>query len=104
MHKGAHLLKQYIKHCPHCQQNWTHHHLPYGILQLILSPTVLYHTIILEFMLGLPHLPNSNNCVLTITDKYTKQISLVSDKTTCTAMYWAKALLKFLMSADWASQ
>ena len=101
MHKGAHLLKQYIRHCPHCQHNQTHHHLSYRMLQLILSPAVPYHTIILDFVLGLLCLPNSNNCVLTIIDKYTKQISLIPGKTTWAAMDWVKALLRFLMLADW---
>ena len=50
---------------------------------------------------GLPRLPNGNDCVLTVTNKYTKQIRLIPGKTTWTVMDWARALLKFLMSADW---
>lgn len=101
VHKGARLLRQYIKHCPHCQQNQTRHHLPYGTLQPILSPAVPYHTITLDFVLGLPRLPNGNDCVLTVTDKYTKQIGLIPGKTTYTAMDWGKCLLVFWMTTDW---
>ena len=86
VYKGTHLLQQYIQHCPHCQRNCTCHHLPYRILQPILSPAVPYHTIILDFILGLPCLANSNNCVLTITNKYTKQIGLIPEKMTWSAI------------------
>lgn len=48
------------------------------LLQSILSPAVPYYTVTLDFVLGLPRLPNGNNCVLTVTDKYTKQIGLIS--------------------------
>ena len=71
------------------------------MLQPILSPAVLYHTITLDFILGLPCLVNGNDCVLTITNKYTKQIGLIPGKMTWSAMDWAKALLKFFMSVDW---
>ena len=101
MHKDAHLLKQYIKHYPHCQCNQMCHHLLYRTLQPILSPAVLYYIIILDFVLGLLRLPNSNDCVLIVIDKYTKQISLIPGKMTWMAMDWAKALLKFLILADW---
>ena len=71
------------------------------MLQPILSPAVLYHTITLDFILGLPHLANSNDCVLTITDKYTKQIRLIPGKMTWSVMDWVKVLLKFFISTDW---
>ena len=56
------------------------------MLQPILSPVVLYHTVTLNFILGLPYLANGNDCVLTVTDKYTKQIGLIPGKTTWSAM------------------
>ena len=93
VHKGSGLLKQYIKHCPHCQRNHTRRHLPYGTLQPILSPAVPYHTVTLDFVLGLPRLPNGNDCVLIVTDEYTKQVGLASGRTTSTARDWAERLL-----------
>ena len=61
----------------------TKNHLVYQVPKnIILSPAVPYHTITLDFILELLHLANGNNCVLTITDKYTKQIRLIPGKTT----------------------
>lgn len=39
--------------------------------------------------------------MLTVIDKYTKQIRLITRKTTFSALDWAKHLLVFWMTADW---
>ena len=79
------LLKQlhnFIRHCSQCQLNQTPQHTPYESMQLILSPPQPFHTITLNFILGLPTLIESFNTVMPVTDKFSKAVMFVPDKTT----------------------
>lgn len=94
-------LKDYIKHCPTCGTNQTRRHKPFGALQPIMSPSVPFHTITMDFVLALPLTKEGFDCILTITDKYSKRISLIPGKQTWGAKEWAEALLMRLDIADW---
>ena len=76
-------------------------HSPYGSLQPIQSPKVPFHTITIDFILALPKTKGGFDCVMSVTCKYSKQITLIPGKTTWSAKQWAEALLERLWVADW---
>ena len=75
-------LHEFIRHCPHCQLNQTLRHRPYGSLQPILSPARPFHTITIDFTLGLPTSTEGFDCILSITDKFSKAVTFIPGKTT----------------------
>lgn len=101
VHHGSCLLKKYIQHCPECQQNGVRCHLPYSTLQPIVTPAVPFDTITIDFILGLPKLPNGHDCAMSATCKYSKALALLAGKETDTASDWALWFVHFLMTADW---
>ena len=47
-------LRDYLRHCPRCHAYQTIRHATYGSLQPILTPPIPFHTITIDFILGLP--------------------------------------------------
>ena len=94
-------LRKYLKHCPACQINQTRRHKPYGKLQPILSPPISFHTITLDFVLALPKSKSGLDCLKSVTDKFSKRVTIIPGKSNWTAMEWAEALLHRLDIADW---
>ena len=96
-------LRAYIKHCPECQLLQTRRHKPWGSLQPINTIEIPGYAITLDFILGLPtsaH-PEAFDCVMSVTDKFTKRITLIPGQATYSAGKWAIKLLDRLDIADW---
>ena len=95
-------LHEYLRHYPRCRLNQTPRHRPYGTLQPILTPAEPYYTVTIDFILALPQsTPDKYDCLLTVTDKFTKRIALIPGRGTYKAKDWALSLLNRLMTADW---
>ncbi len=94
-------LRQYIKHCSQCLAIQTRRHKLYENLQSIHSYFVSFHTIIMNFVLELFKIKKETNCVLSITDKFTKRIMLISKKFTYTTKNWAIQLLEKSQRRNW---
>ena len=95
-------LHEYLRHCPRCRLNQTPRHRPYGTLQPILTLAEPYYTVTIDFILALPlSTPDKYNCLLTVTDKFTKKIALIPGQETYKAKDWALSPLNRLMIADW---
>ena len=94
-------LKEYLKNCPQCLINQTRRHRPYGKLQPILSPPIPFHTFTIDFILALPKSQTGLNCMKSVTDKFSKRVTMIPGKITYSAMDWAEALLHRLDIADW---
>lgn len=92
-------LKRYILHCPQCQLNQTKRHLTYGSLNPVLTPALIFHTVTIDFILALPLLKTGFNTMMTVTDKFSKKVTMVPGKDTWGSAEWASALL--LALADW---
>ena len=75
-------LHSYIQHCLQCLVLQTRRYKPYGSLQPIYLPAVLYHIITLDFILALPMSDKGYDTILLLTNKYTKKISLPPGKAT----------------------
>ncbi len=91
-------LKNYILHCRPCQLNQTKRHAVYGQLKPITASAIPFHTVTMNFIVAMPE---TNGCdpLLTVTDKFSKRVSLIPGKTTFTAPEWAQAYLNG--TTDW---
>ena len=94
----ARRLKKYIEHCQVCQVFQTKRHRPYGELKPLQNPGIPFHTITIDFILGLPT-DGVFNCALTVTDKFSKAVTILPGKDSDSAEDWAKILLTGL--SDW---
>lgn len=75
-------LRNYIHYCSDCliMQIWRHK--SWEDLQSIDSSSVSFHTITLNFILTLSETSQDLDCILFVTDKFSKRITLLSKKTT----------------------
>ena len=95
-------LRTYIDHCPECELNQTKRHKPYGSMVPIDRPAIPFHTIAMDFIVALPITTKDGlDCLLTITDKFSKRVLLVPGKTTYTASEWADLVLAALCQYGW---
>ncbi len=76
----VHYLRQYIEYCSNCLLNQTKRHKLYDVLNLISSSKLLFHIIIMNFVLALSRSDLENHDImLTITNKFFKEKLLISD-------------------------
>ena len=101
IHRLNKKLNDFLKHCPECLIMQTKRHAPYGALQPIQSPPTPFHTLTMDFILGLPKTKEGENCLMSVTDKFTKRVTLIPGKDTWTETEWARHLLERLQLADW---
>ena len=55
----------------------------------------------MDFIVELPKTLNGNNTLLTITNKFTKRVTLLARQDTDTAEDWAGRIIDHLQEADW---
>jgi hypothetical protein len=67
----------------------------------MLAPPIPYHTVTIDFILGLPTSREGFDACLAIVDKFSKQLMLEAGRTTYTAQEWGERLLRRLYSALW---
>lgn len=84
-------LKAYIRACPACKVAKGKDHQS-GALHPLELPVKPFETIAMDFVVALP-LSDGFDSILTITDKFTKVVSLIPCKTTDTAMSVARRWL-----------
>jgi hypothetical protein len=97
-------LRSYIRNCSQCLQIQIRRHRSWENLQLIHSLSVLFYTITMNFVLELSKIKEEINCVLSMIDKFTKRVMLISEKFTYTAEDWAVILLEESQRRDWYSE
>ena len=95
-------IRTYLQHCPECLVYQTRRHQPHGSMQPIDMPPVPFHTLILDFVLALPRSSEGIDTILSVTDKFSKRVTLISDKVAYINMDWAALLLERLLLADMA--
>jgi len=96
-------LHKYLQHCLQCQLNQTPHHKPYEALQPILSLLRPFHTLTIDFILALSVIkaPETYETIMSVTDKFSKTVTLISERNTMTAEDWAICLLNRLALLNW---
>lgn len=94
-------LHEYLRHCPHCQLHQTPRHAPYGSLQPIFSPNRPFHTMTIDFILALPKTAAGEDCCMSVTDKFSKAITLIAGSIKWSGPQWAYRLLRRLLLLNW---
>lgn len=94
-------LREYLKHCPQCQLYQTPRHLPHGALQPIITPPAPFHTLTIDFILALPTSKKGYEVIMSVTDKFSRKITLIPGKSTFAAADWAHRFLRRLQKIDW---
>ena len=94
-------IKAYIKHCLKCNLNQTRRHKSYESLQSILTSSVSFHSIAIDFILALFISSVDMNAIMSVTCKFSKRVTAISEKFIWTVSEWADALLQKLDIADW---
>jgi hypothetical protein len=94
-------LRAYIKNCSQCLQIQIRRHKSWENLQLIHSASVFFHIITMNFVLNLSKIKEKIDCVLSMIDKFTKRVMLISEKFTYTIENWAIQLLKESQRRNW---
>ncbi len=94
-------FRQYIRHCSQCLIIQIKRHRSWKNLQLIYSSSISFHTITMNFVLSLSKIKEKVNCVLSMIDKFTKSVMLISRKSTYTIENWTVQLLKKSQRRDW---
>ena len=97
----AKQLREYIRHCPDCQLRQTPRHQTHGSLQPLLFPPRPFHTISIDFILALPISEEGHDCALSVTDKFSKAITLIPGKIAWGGKIWAEMLLDRLCLMLW---
>lgn len=73
-------LREYLRHCPDCQVFQTRRHKSYETLQPVLSSSVSFHTITIDFILTLSCTDESFDFVMSVICKFSKRVILILDK------------------------
>ena len=94
-------LRVFIRHCSECLVLQIRRHSLYENLQLIDSSSLSFHIITLDFIFALSLTREEWDTIMSIIDKFTKRIILISRKKTFNAKNWALLLLKRLNTVDW---
>ncbi|KAH6603966.1 hypothetical protein Trco_007412 [Trichoderma cornu-damae] len=108
----AKTVKEYIAHCPQCLTNRTDTQKPIGELQPIQSQAQPYHTVAMDFIVGLPpeaprsfwklpDCPHDFDAMMTTTCKWSRKSILIPGSTRYTAKQWAAVYLRALLLYDW---
>jgi hypothetical protein len=98
----AHYLRQYIDYCSQCLLNQTKRHRSYEALISISSSKISFHIITMNFVLTLSQSRQEKfDTLLTITNKFSKDKLLISERNTWKAQDWAVSLWKYLQLCNW---
>lgn len=95
------LFQAFIRHCLQCLAFQTRRYAPYGSFQLIESPPVPFFILTLDFVLTLSLSKKKYNAIISVTCKFSKQVTLIEGADTWLAEQWAHAFLNRLDLIDW---
>ena len=91
-------LRTYIDHCFQCQLNQTKRHKIYEKLMLIISSTISFHTMTMNFIMTIS---NDFDTLLIIICKFSKRLIIIAEKSTYFAKNWAIKVMNRLLTVDW---
>ncbi len=95
-------LHEYIQHCSQCQLSQMLHHKSYDVLQSIITSLCSFHTLTIDFILALSLSKSDKyNTIMSVTDKFSKAITLISDQDIIMTEDWAITLLNHLALLNW---
>ena len=100
VHSMIKHFKVYIVHCSECQINQIKRHSIYDEFTFIISSTIFFHTIVMNFIVKLSF-NRDMNVLLTITCKFSKKILLISNHDIWIATNWTNVVIVVLIEHDW---
>ena len=80
INKTSCQLQVYINKCSDCDKNQIHYHKFYNDFQSILSLSISFHTLTINFIFTLLVFEENYNVMLIITNKFIKNIQLILKK------------------------
>ena len=100
MPKMKKTVIEYVTTCSTCQLFKSFRQLSYEQLQLIFFSKKFLFELSLDFIVALSMTFNENNAILTMTDRFSKYVKLISDKKTLSTEKWKTFYWKFIFK-DW---
>ena len=94
-------LKRFLKNCAKCNVNRTRRHKSFESLQSILSSSISFHILTIDFVLVLSKSNIDLNVFMSIICKFNKRIIAISEKNTWKAFDWTTVMLERLNLANW---
>lgn len=95
-------LRRYIAYCLDCQVFQTTRYLLYSSLNPLLTPSIPFYIVAIDFIIELPEVgPEKFNILLIIIDKFTKKVALEPGKITWIAVDWVNIVIIALFKRDW---
>jgi len=79
-------IQKYVSSCDQCQRNKSSNSKPHGLLMPLPIAQHPFHTVSMDFLLGLPRTTRGNDQILTIVDKFTKFVHFIPLPVTATAV------------------
>jgi hypothetical protein len=76
-----HYVKDYVKRCEACQRNKSSNQKPAGLLQPLPIPKRPWDSVSMDFVTGLPEMPNGHDAIIVFVDRLTKMVHLVATTT-----------------------
>ena len=102
IHDLFRFLRDYLNHYFKCQTYQTRRHKSYEFLQSILTSTIFFHIITIDFILTLSiSLKNFFDCAMSCSCKHFKRIILILNQMTWIVVQWKHVLLNHLNLIDW---
>ena len=84
------VIQTYIDSCPACQLSKPFRQKPYGQLQPVERPEQPLEEVSIDFVVGLPITADGNNCLMTVTDKFSKFVRIIPSNENDPAEVWAQ--------------
>lgn len=78
-------IMNHCKNCLECQKHKSSNKRPFGLLNPLEIPDTRWHTVTMDFIMGLPCSTYGNNAILVFVDKLTKYVHLVPTNKHCPA-------------------
>lgn len=92
--RKAHLVTQYVRHCPRCLQDRPSRRPPLGALQSYGQPDEPWRDVSVDFIVKLPASPPGTlhpfDTILTVIDRYSRKVVLTPGREDWTALQWAQ--------------
>ena len=97
----AKRFRKYIKYCKKCMKNQIMRHAPYEKLKFINTMILLFHIIIIDFIVSMSEISDEMNAIFSTIDKFFKRINLVAEKITWNVFEWITSWLVMLQKKNW---
>ena len=101
IHQLFKRLRTYIAHCSNCQLNQIKRHFIYDELTSIITSSISFHIVSMNWVMIMSMIKNDFNVLLTIICKFTKRVLFIRDKNIWNTKKWTKTIFIDFVNHDW---